>query len=234
MRIEHLIPGFIRLQIRLLCRFIQDRKAGVIFAGKQNAAPFNFLLKEKQTIRKGDFYRNKIDNIKLACNLLKGITIESGETLSFWRIVGRPLKIRGFKIGRNLKDGKIKADIGGGLCQLSGIIYYVSLKAGLLVTERYNHSTDIYKEEERFAPLGSDATVVYGYKDLRIKNAYPFPVKFDFEIGEDFITCFLLSREEIKSNPVEFIRNETREHILVETMQNNVLLTTSVYSKPSF
>jgi hypothetical protein len=49
-------------------------------------------------------------------------------------------------------------------------VYHIGIIAGLDIIERYNHSVDIYTDDTRFAPLGTDATVVYGYKDLRIRN----------------------------------------------------------------
>jgi len=60
-------------------------------------------------------------------------------------------------------------DYGGGLCQLSGIIYHAVLEAGLEILERHPHSLDIYTATTRYTPLGSDAAVVYGHKDLRFK-----------------------------------------------------------------
>ena len=89
------------------------------------------------------------------------------------------------------------ADYGGGLCQLAGIVYHLALIAGLTVRERHNHSVDIYAEDERFAPLGSDATVVYGYKDLRIQNNYDFPIRFGFTLDDRSLSCSLESGQAI-------------------------------------
>ena len=55
---------------------------------------------------------------------------------------------------------------------MSGLIYYVSLMAGLEVLERHPHSRDIYDDQTRYAPLGADATVAYGFKDLRVLNLF--------------------------------------------------------------
>lgn len=126
------------------------------------------------------------------------------------------------------------SDVGGGLCQLSGIMYLTALKAGLKIVERHNHTVDIYKEEsERFAPLGSDATIVFGYKDLRIQNKYDFPVKFQFEITNSFIKCKLFSRKEIVSRNINFVINsQSSNQVIVDTLLNdNVIINTSCYKK---
>jgi vancomycin resistance protein VanW len=49
----------------------------------------------------------------------------------------RPTSARGFLPGRSLLAGELRPDYGGGLCQLSGLIYNVSLMAGLEVLERH-------------------------------------------------------------------------------------------------
>lgn len=73
---------------------------------------------------------------------------------------------RDTKNGRNLVAGKIQGNYGGGLCQVSGLLYYIALATGLEILERHAHSIDIYAEEDRFAPLGADDTVVFGYKNF--------------------------------------------------------------------
>ena len=111
-------------------------------------------------------------NLKLAIQSIESVDILPREIFSFWKIVGNPSKRNGFIGSRSIINGQVTNSIGGGLCQLSGLVYYLSLKSGLEILERHNHSMDIYTEETRFTPLGSDATVVYGYKDLKIRNNF--------------------------------------------------------------
>jgi len=42
---------------------------------------------------------NKVTNLKLASEKLNGLTLKSGETFSFWRMVGNPTKGKGFLDG---------------------------------------------------------------------------------------------------------------------------------------
>jgi vancomycin resistance protein VanW len=135
-----------------------------------------------QEIRKSAFFEGKLANIKLGAKRLDGVVVAPGEVLSFWKLVARPTAAGGFEIGRSIRGGAAGADIGGGLCQLSGITYEAGLRAGLQVVERHPHSRDLYAEEERFTPLGLDATVVWPYKDLRLRNSLPVPVQFRIEV----------------------------------------------------
>jgi vancomycin resistance protein VanW len=106
--------------------------------------------------------------------------------------------------GRTLVQGKLQAEVGGGLCQLSGLVYYLALQGGLKVLERYPHSVDIYTDETRFTPLGSDATVVYGYKDLRVVNSLSQPICFNVRVEADRVVGELWATQPIVPYEVMF------------------------------
>ena len=221
MNIRTFIPKRIRLKICLIKRFLSDRR--VDFAVKSNSKKtFIHSISTTQEIKQGSFFENKVQNIKTAVYKVELIEIHPNQVFSFWKVVGSPTEKNGFKKGRNIIKGKVSEEIGGGLCQLSSIIYITALKANLEILERYNHSIDIYKEEERFTPLGSDATVVYGYKDLRIKNNYDFPIQFSFSYIENQIICNLESLERIDESELDFIRNYKERTIEVSTTINSI------------
>ena len=113
---------------------------------------------------------NKVTNLRIAAKKLNGIVIRPGETFSYWRLIGKPLKSKGYMPGLVLNNGKLTAGIGGGLCQLSNLIYWMTLHTPLTVTERYRHSYDVFPDSERTQPFGSGATCVYNYRDLQIMN----------------------------------------------------------------
>lgn len=116
---------------------------------------------------------NKATNLKLASQKLNGIILKPGETFSFWRLVGKPTKEKGFLEGMVLTNGSFTAGVGGGLCQLSNLIYWMTLHTPLTVTERWRHTHDVFPDVDRTQPFGSGATVVYNYIDLQIKNDTP-------------------------------------------------------------
>jgi len=152
------------------------------------AFPFE-VIAVVQAIRGTAFLEGKRANIRLSAALLDGAVVAPGEILSFWRLVGRPSAAAGFAIGRSIRGGIVGGDVGGGLCQVSGILYEAGLRAGLAVAERYPHSRDLYAEADRFTPLGLDATVVWPYKDLRLLNPHPVPVRFGLAVRDDGIVA---------------------------------------------
>jgi vancomycin resistance protein VanW len=183
-----------------------------------------------QKIMPSETLENKLFNLSLAAQKVSEYEIMPNEIFSFWKIVGNPN--HAFKKGRTLLNGQIKEETGGGICQVSGIVYHVSVVAGLEILERYNHSVDIYTEETRFAPLGLDATVVYGYKDLRIKNNFPFPIKFEVKVFDNQIKAELLSTQAIRAHQLIFESKTEDNQITVQVMnENRVQINQSKYKK---
>lgn len=118
---------------------------------------------------------NKITNLGLAAKRLNGLIVRPGETFSFWRRVGKPTRRKGYLEGMVLSNGAVCAGTGGGLCQLSNLIYWMTLFTPLTVTERWRHNYDVFPDSNRTQPFGSGATVVYNYVDLQISNNTELP-----------------------------------------------------------
>jgi vancomycin resistance protein VanW len=107
--------------------------------------------------------------MRMAIQIFDGLEIGPGEVFSFWRLIGKPSERRGFKSGPTFHRGKILDTYGGGLCQISGLLYNLALESGMSILERYPHSIDAYGDR-RYLPLGRDATVAFLSKDLTFKN----------------------------------------------------------------
>jgi vancomycin resistance protein VanW len=177
------LPGGLRARVAQARRARRD--SGLRLAARTSASPADFphmLAEIVQEIKGGAFLEGKLANIALGAAALDGVIVAPGETFSFWALVGRPSGAAGFQLGRSIRGGVAGGDIGGGLCQVSGIAYEAGLRAGLRIAERHPHSRDLYTEAERFTPLGMDATVVWPYRDLRLLNAHALPVRFAFTV----------------------------------------------------
>ena len=113
---------------------------------------------------------NKIDSLRIAASCIDGLVVRPGESFSFWRMVGKPSERRGFKTGLVLRNGAIGQGIGGGLCQMTNLIYWMALHTDLTITERWRHGFDVFPDENRTQPFASGATCSYNYIDLQIAN----------------------------------------------------------------
>lgn len=113
---------------------------------------------------------NKITNLRLAIAPLDGVVIRPGETFSIWRLAGRPTARRGFLEGLVLHNGRIEKGIGGGLCQLGNLLYWMALHSPLTIAERYRHGFDVFPDIDRTIPFACGATLAYNYIDLQLRN----------------------------------------------------------------
>lgn len=230
-----LLPAKLRRQLKLIVRNVIDVRNG---SNKLFAKSFGTIangivgVTVNQKIMPTDLFENKHSNIKIAAQRLHNLQIKPGEIFSFWRAIGMPTAKNQFKIGRNIIAGKLSEDYGGGLCQISGIIYHAALLGGLTILERHSHSTDIYNDKTRFAPLGSDATLVYGYKDLRIQNSYKFPLEIRFHVNKDTIEIQLVSAKKLSTQEIQFELTENTKHKTVITKNGEgKILAKSIYQK---
>lgn len=233
MNIRQITPRPVKIGWQLLKRFVKYRlgRSGIRFARTGSFEPTPGRIEVTQPVRRSYLYENKLANLKLAGSKVGRFVVEPGETFSFWKAVGPPTARRGFMPGRNLIGGKLQEDYGGGLCQLSGLLYHLSLLAGLEINERHNHSTDIYQDEERFTPLGADATVVYGYKDLMVRNNLEAPCYFSIVVEEARVTGSLHCGEELVLRELEFrlVRQTMKEKEILTLDSEEEILGRSIY-----
>lgn len=117
-----------------------------------------------------ELQQNKVINLQLAAAKLNGVLLYPGETFSYWRLIGKPSRKKGYREGMVLFLGRIGSDVGGGLCQLSNLIFWMTLHTPLTVVERYRHSHDVFPDSNRTQPFGSGATCAYPHRDLMIRN----------------------------------------------------------------
>lgn len=191
---------------------------------------FDYEISIEQEIKKNAGFENKLYNLELAAKKINQYVLKPGQIFSFFKIIGNP-KFH-FKKSRTIVNNVIVEDVGGGICQVSGIVYQISLTAGLEILERHNHSIDIYTEETRFTPLGTDATIVYGYKDLKIKNNFSFPIKFEIHIKDNFLHIKLLSTQRIQKKELFFESAINANNISVNIFDSDrKLLNQSKYKK---
>jgi len=138
---------------------------------------------------------NKVHNLEIACKKINGIIIRPGKTFSYWKLIGKPTKSKGYKKGMIFHNRKIKAGIGGGLCQLSNMIFWMALHSPLTITERYRHDYDIFPDANRKIPFGSGATCIYNYRDLQLTNNTSTPIQILVKVTDTHLVGEIVSLE---------------------------------------
>ena len=113
---------------------------------------------------------NKATNLKIAAACINGVIIKPGETFSLWKLIKNPTARRGFKKGLLISNGKPVSGVGGGLCQMANLLFWMFLHSPLKITEHYHHSVDLFPDSGRTIPFGTGATIFYNYIDLQVTN----------------------------------------------------------------
>ena len=80
---------------------------------------------------------------------------------------------------------KVTAGVGGGLCQLSNLLYWITLHTPLTVVERHRHGYDVFPDANRTQPFGSGATCFYPHGDLMITNRTEAVFQLSVSVGRD-------------------------------------------------
>lgn len=170
--------------------WVKKRK---LFAATIQQSPLPFFVFSHQTIllrklKDVDMWmqENKIKNLKIAAKKLNGVLVKPGEIFSYWKLIGNPTKQKGYVDGMILKNGTFTAGTGGGLCQLSNLIFWMTLHTPLTVLERHRHGYDVFPDSNRTQPFGSGATCFYPHGDLMIQNDTPDTYQLLVHVGE---TC---------------------------------------------
>lgn len=127
---------------------------------------------------------NKIANLRLAAARVNGILLHPGEVFSYWRLIGKPSRLKGYQKGMILVNGTVRPGVGGGLCQLSNLIFWMTLHTPLTVVERHRHAYDVFPDSNRTQPFGSGATCFYPYGDLMIRNDTQETYQLQIHVGE--------------------------------------------------
>ncbi len=153
---------------------------------------------------------NKITNLKLAAERINKTVIKPGQTFSFWYLVGNTTAKKGYKEGMILRGGLVDKGIGGGMCQMTNLIYWMTLHTPLTVVERHRHGYDVFPDSNRTQPFASGATCFYPHLDLMIKNETNHPFQLRIEVGKEF-----LKGEWLSDAPLErTYKVEERNHLM--------------------
>lgn len=129
-------------------------------------------------------------NIGLAIQRIHGTVLQPGEAFSFSSAV----------LPRNAKNGYVLApaiggnEYGGGICQVSSTLYAAMCHALLPATERYPHSSRV-----SYLPVGLDATISEGRKDLKFVNIYQEPLTILAVSENGVLTVSLCLGDEVES-----------------------------------
>ena len=218
----------IKRSVRLAQRKVRDCINHVPFCVKGDIPELPYKITIQQPILPSSTLAEKLYNLQYVADKISDFLILPGEVLSFWNVVGNPDKL---KSSRCIRNNKVAIEKGGGLCQAAGIIYHLSILSGLKIVERYNHSVDLYGDGPRACPIGYDATVLYGYKDLRVKNMTNATLRFKLIVEKDVIFAELYSDIPLQQREISSHVTRLSDRMEVKTfyLDTEELISNDVY-----
>jgi VanW like protein len=143
----------------------------------------------------------KVENLRLAIRKLDGLEIPANQIFSFWKQLGKANRLNGYVVGRELREGCIVPNIGGGLCQISNALYDAALQANFEIIERHAHTQVIAGS---LAEKGRDATVFWNYVDLRFRSSNAFQIEARMDANHLYVR--FKSDKKIQK-PIQISRN---------------------------
>ncbi len=179
----------------LKMRFDKNRYAG----SKAPLFPYELagdksLLINEHTGADIQYQYNKVHNLRLASEAVSHVIIKPGETFSLWWLVRRADERERFKDGLCVHSGKLVAVYGGGLCQLSNMLFWLFLHTPLTIVERHMHKVKEFPNPSPDDPCGVDATILEGWLDLRARNDTNEPLQIELTMDETYYHGRILAK----------------------------------------
>ena len=114
---------------------------------------------------------NRINNVATAASSINGTIIQPGGSFSFNGVVGQRTAANGYMEAGVIVEGVTEQGFGGGVCQVSTMVYESAVKADLQINERHAHQWPA-----KYADDGCDAAVDWGSQDLVFTNTSGYPI----------------------------------------------------------
>ena len=114
---------------------------------------------------------NRNHNIQITAEKLNGLVMQPGESFSFNGYIGQRTAAAGYLEAGVIVNGTTEQGLGGGVCQVSSMIYQSVIKANLQVDERHPHQWP-----SSYAVAGTDAAVDWGNQDFAFTNDSGYPI----------------------------------------------------------
>jgi len=153
----------------------------------------------------------RLTNIHRAADLMDNTLVLPGRVFSLNKTVGERTEARGFAAGFIINNGQLEVDFGGGVSQLATTTFNAAYFAGLDLVELHAHSFYISRY-----PEGRDATVAWGFKDLRFRNDSPNGVFITTAYTNSSVTVTIYGTKRFRIESVKGPRYDVKPFKVVD------------------
>ncbi len=135
----------------------------------------------------------RVRNIQRIADIVRGVYLIPGETLSLNEYVGPRTVENGFFAAGAIRQGHLVEEIGGGVSQFATTIFNAAYFAGMDFAEYRSHSLYFSRY-----PYGREATISSPAPDLVMTNTTPYPILIWTSYTDDSITVSMYSTKNIE------------------------------------
>lgn len=114
---------------------------------------------------------DRAQNIRNAASKINGMILQPGQLFSCNLAFGPRTVENGYGLGNVIDGDTYVKGVGGGICQVSSTLNLAVLRAGIIPTERHNHS-----HRSSYIKSGLDATISGNSLDYKFINTLPYPI----------------------------------------------------------
>lgn len=157
---------------------------------------------------------NRKQNIALASSRFTNFFVKPGEVISYNQHIGDVSKETGYLDAGVIINGEFDSGVGGGICQVSTTVYNALLLSDLNIKERSNHSLPV-----AYVPMGTDAAVADGYKDLKFENSSNSNIYVTCGVKDGKLTCRIFGNTDDKDYTVNIV---PRQREVIEPNVKNI------------
>lgn len=199
-RLTEIAPWLLplRRKQRCFCFYLRMRLDGRRYSGAQEAGELPYVQYRTSTNMYNEntgfdmkYQENKVHNLRLAAMTMQNLVIRPQETFSFWQRVRHAGEYGTYRDGLVVINGRLTTAPGGGLCQISNLLFDMFLHAPLSIVERHGHMEKDFPDPDPETVCGTDATVSEGWLDLKVKNETEHCFQISFSSDGRFLTGVL-------------------------------------------
>jgi len=195
--------------------------------------PYSLLVCKDKTINTETGYSmeyqyNKIFNLKLASKQINHILIKPNETFSLYMRLKNADKKEKYKKGLISVRGEVEFVEGGGMCQLSNLLFQVFLNSPLTIIERHTHKMKEFPDPMKDSLKGIDSTIAEGWLDLKVRNDTDNVFQICITFDDEYIYGSLKSENKIDSTykiinrNLKYVRNESKIYEYVDVYRQEI------------
>ena len=131
---------------------------------------------------------DRATNVRNAASKINGMILLPGQPFSCNAAFGPRTVANGYGLGNVISGDEYVKGVGGGICQVSSTLNLAVLRAGIIPTQRHNHS-----HRSSYIGTGLDATISGSALDYQFVNTLAYPIYISAETNGGVITISIYS-----------------------------------------